>query len=61
MNIKYLSLFILCMLSITSCIKDEPLNMEADIIDMKVEDEVFITRAITEHTVQLFVSENADY
>lgn len=61
MNIKNLSLFILCMLSITSCIKDEPLNMEADIIDMKVEDGVFITRAITEHTVQLFVSDNADY
>jgi hypothetical protein len=45
----------------TSCIKDEPLNMEADIVDMKVDDETFITRAITDHTVQLIVSEKADY
>jgi hypothetical protein len=45
----------------TSCIGDEPLNMEADIIDMRVNDDTFITRAITEHTVQLIVSEKADY
>lgn len=45
----------------TSCIQDEPLNMEADIVDMKVDDATYITRAITEHTVQLIVSEAADY
>ncbi|MDR0824573.1 MAG: PCMD domain-containing protein [Prevotella sp.] len=49
------------LLGITSCIKDEALNMEADIIDMTVVSDAFITRAITENTIQLVITEAADY
>ncbi|MDR2955051.1 MAG: PCMD domain-containing protein [Prevotella sp.] len=55
-----LSLFSILSLSV-SCIKDEPLGMEADIVDIKVDGEYFITKAISEHSVQLIVSEKADY
>lgn len=35
--------------------------MEADIVDVKVDDESFITRAILDHSVQLIISEKADF
>jgi hypothetical protein len=49
------------LLGITSCIKDEALNMEADIVDMTVNDDAFITRAITDNMIQLVITEAADY
>jgi hypothetical protein len=44
-----------------SCIQDEPLNREADILDMYIEDDAFITRGISENSIQLVVTDNADY
>ncbi|NDV93336.1 hypothetical protein D0T84_00180 [Dysgonomonas sp. 521] len=61
MRLNPFLLYIIIILGATSCIKDEALNMEADIIDMSVDDDTYITRAISEHTVQLIVSEKADY
>lgn len=61
MKFKIFFLSAILVFAISSCIKDEALNMEADITDMSVDDETFITRAISEHTVQLIVSEKADY
>lgn len=61
MKLKKSFLFVTLALFMFSCIKDEAPNMEADIVDMTVENDTFITRAISEYTVQLIVSEKADY
>ena len=45
----------------SSCIKDEPLYREADIVDMVVEDDAFLTRGISENSVQLVITDQADY
>lgn len=37
------------------------MGREADIVDMKVDGEYFITRAISDYSVQLIVSDKADY
>ncbi|MDR2949292.1 MAG: PCMD domain-containing protein [Prevotella sp.] len=61
MKFRIFFLIAILALTISSCIKDEAPNMEADITDMSVDDDTYITRAISEHTVQLIVSEKADY
>ena len=48
-------------LSMASCIKDEPLNREADIVDVFVDNGTFIDRSIAMNdTVQLILSDEAD-
>lgn len=48
--------------SITSCIKDEPLNREADITDIKVDENLFIAKVISEGSgeIQIFVTPETD-
>lgn len=61
MKFKLLVFISACLFSLPSCIKDEPLGREADIVEMKVEGEHFVTRAISDNSVQLIVSDKADY
>ncbi|WP_255412471.1 PCMD domain-containing protein [Dysgonomonas sp. Marseille-P4361] len=61
MKLKLLFLISTLLLSLSSCIQDEPLGREADIVDMKVEGEHFVTRAISDNSIQLIVSDKADY
>ncbi|MBD8388489.1 PCMD domain-containing protein [Dysgonomonas sp. BGC7] len=47
--------------AMTSCIKDEPLSREADIIEITVDNEAFIDRSIAENkTIKLLFSDKAD-
>jgi len=60
MKIKLLALSLL-LLGLSACIKSEPAYREADIVDMVVDDDAFLTRGISENTVQLVISNLADY
>lgn len=60
MKIKLL-LFAFLVVGLSSCIKDEPPYREADIVDMIVEDDAFLTRGITENSVQMVITRQADY
>lgn len=46
---------------LSSCIKDEPLNREADIVEIRVDDPLFIDRSISEdNRIELIMVDTAD-
>ncbi|HMM03885.1 MULTISPECIES: PCMD domain-containing protein [unclassified Dysgonomonas] len=57
-----LALNIVIALTLNSCIQDEPLNREADITDVKVEGDTFISSIISEanNEINIFVTSEAD-
>lgn len=59
---SFLTLNIIIALALNSCIQDEPLNREADITDVKVEGNTFISSIISDANdqVQIFVTSDAD-
>lgn len=61
MKIKSLLLSITLLAGLVSCIQDEPAYREADIVDMTVDDPAFLTRGISENSVQLVITDQADY
>lgn len=61
MKKRFLLLFTLVIPFLSSCIKDEPLNREADIVEVRVDDPTFIDRSISEgNRVDLIMSKKAD-
>lgn len=60
MKLKLLIFISICLFSLSSCIDEEPLGREADIVNMEVKGG-FITRAISDNSVQLIVSDKEDY
>ncbi|MBK5723083.1 PCMD domain-containing protein [Dysgonomonas sp. Marseille-P4677] len=47
-------------LSLSSCIKDEPLGKETDIVSFKIEGDEYVSSDISETTVSVIVTEYAD-
>lgn len=56
-----LSLIIVILVGFTSCIKDEPLDREADIVDIKITGDGFIDRSISEdNRIELILADTVD-
>lgn len=61
MRNKLLLLTIVLTSCFTSCIKDEPLFREADIVSFKIEGDAMISSNISLNKIQLVVRDNVDY
>ncbi len=55
MKFKYLSAITAIILGVTSCIKDEPLNRETDILSFKILDDSYVDDNPDPQTEEVFV------
>lgn len=61
MKLKSPLLIALSVLCFTSCIKDEPLYREADIISFTLDQSILVSSNISDNKIQIVVAEGTDY
>jgi len=61
MKLKSLLLTTLCVLCLTSCIKDDPLYREADITSFTLDEKIMVSSNISDNKIQIVVVEGTDY